>query len=112
MESLAKAIAEEKDTKKSSELKNLRQREKQRNQARRVRRMRGKFKSGKVTTMHRTREIDGVQVREECTTQDQMNEAAMTENKARFSRSLQGAFMQPALRAMHGDLGNLEPATT
>jgi len=36
MESLAKALAEEKDTKKSSELKNLRQREKQRNQARRI----------------------------------------------------------------------------
>jgi len=68
--------------------------------------MRGKFKSGKVTTMYRTREIDGVQVREECTTQDQMNEAAMTENEARFSRALQGAFMQPELQAMYGNLGN------
>ena len=74
--------------------------------------MRGKFKSGKVTTMCRTREIDGVQVREECASQDQMNEAAMTENEARFSRTLQGAFMQPELRAMYGNLGNLEPATT
>jgi len=54
--------------------------------------MRGKFKSGKVTTMYRTQEIDGVQVREECMTQDQMNEAAMTENEERFSRALQGAF--------------------
>ena len=35
-ESLAKALAEENDTKKLSEFKNLRQREKQRNQARRV----------------------------------------------------------------------------
>jgi len=26
-----------------------------------------------------------------------MNEAAMTENEARFSRALQGAFMQPEL---------------
>ena len=74
--------------------------------------MRGKFKSGKVTTMCRTQEIDGVQVREECTTQDQMNEAAITENEARFSRALQGAFMQPELQAMCGNLGNLEPATT
>jgi len=75
-ESLAKALAEENDTKKLPELKNLRQREKQRNQVRRVRRMRGKFKSGKVTTMCRTQEIDWVQGREECTTQDQMDEAA------------------------------------
>jgi len=96
-ESLAKALAEANDTKKSSKLKNLKQREKQRNQARRIRRMRGKFKSGKVTTMYQTTKIDGVQVREECTTQDQMNEAAMTENEARFSRALQGAFMQPEL---------------
>jgi len=41
-----------------------------------------------------------------------MNEAAMTENEARFSRALQGAFMQPELRAMYGNLGNQEPATT
>ena len=59
--------------------------------------MPGKFKSGKVTTMYRTREIDGVQVRDECMTQDQMNKAAVTENEARFSRALQGAFMQPEL---------------
>jgi len=62
--------------------------------------------------MYRTREIDGVQVREECTTQDQMNEASMTENEATLSWALQGAFMQPELRAMYGNVGNLEPATT
>ena len=54
LDQLAKALAEQKDTTKETELKNLRQREKQRNQARRIRRMRGKKKSGKVTTMCRT----------------------------------------------------------
>jgi len=41
-----------------------------------------------------------------------MNKAAMTENEARFSRALQGAFMQPELRAVYDNLGNLEPATS
>jgi len=105
-------LAEENDTQKLPELKNSGQREKQRNQVRRVQQMRGKFKSRKVTTMYRTREIDGAQAREECTTQNQMNKTTVTENEARFSRARQGAFMQPELRVMYGNLGNLEPATT
>lgn len=111
-EQLAKAIAEENDTKPSTELKNLHQREKQRTQARRVRRIRGKQKTGKVTTMHITHSINGVSTKQECNTQDEMNKAAMLENERRFSRALQGAFMQQPLQQLFANAGNQEPATS
>jgi len=113
LEALAEAIAKENDTTMLTELNNLKLREKQRNTARRIKRLRKKQRSGKVTIMHRTiHRPDQPPLQITCTTQATMTEAATCENKSRFSQALVGEFMQPPLRDMLGNLGNKEPSTS
>jgi len=113
LEALAEAIAKENDTTMLTELNNLKLREKQRNTARRIKRLRKKQRSGKVTIMHRTiHRPNQPPIRVACTTQATMTEAAICENESRFSRALVGEFMQPPLRDMLGwynqELSHLE----
>jgi len=113
LEALAEAIAKENDTTMLKELNNLKLCEKQRNTAQRIKRLRKKQRSGKVTIMHRTiHHPNQPPLRVACTTQATMTEAAICENESCFSRALVGEFMQPPLRGMLGNLGNKEPSTS
>lgn len=56
--------------------------------------------------------VNGNKTRQECATQDEMNKTAMLENERRFSRALQGAFMQSPLQQLFDNAGNKEPATS
>jgi len=113
LEALAEAITKENDTTMLTELNNLKLREKQRNTARRIKRLRKNQRSGKVTIMHRTiHRPNQPPLRVACTTQVTMTEAAICENESCFSRALVGKFMQPPLRDMLGNLGNKELSTS
>jgi hypothetical protein len=83
LENLAKAKADKKGTEQAKELKSLIQIEKQRRQARNIKRMRGKLGNGQVTKVYQTDE-DGV--KNVCETQETMVQAFFQENDSRFSR--------------------------
>jgi hypothetical protein len=84
LESLAEAKAEKKGTDTAKELKSLLQIEKQRRQARSIKRMRGKLGTGQVTKVYQTDE-DGTRI--VCETQVTMVKAFHKENDSRFSQT-------------------------
>ncbi len=81
---LAEAIALKKGTDVETEANNLRRIEKQRRQARNVKRMRGKIGNSRVTKIWYT-DDDGTRV--QCDTQETMESACLTENDGRFSQT-------------------------
>ena len=83
MEDLAEARSLAKDTDKDKELKQLRTIEKQRTQARNIKRMHGKLQRNATTKIYIT-DNNGRQV---VTDKDGMVEAVIDENDARFSQS-------------------------
>ena len=89
MEQLAQAIASSKSTAYQQELKNLKHREKQRNEARRIKRLCNKSRGGKVVKIIEVLHPGTDQeVRIECTTKEDMEGAAQRENEHRFSKAL------------------------
>jgi hypothetical protein len=101
LDNLAKAKAEKKGTDTAKELKSLIQVEKQRRQARNIKRMRGKLGTGQVTKVYQTNE-DGTQT--VCETQETMVNAFFKENDSRFSQS---ELTPPMLSPLVEDLGYL-----
>ena len=83
-ESLAVAIAVKKGTDAVTEANNLKRIERQRRQARNVKRMRGHLGNSRVTKLWHTNK-NGTQV--ECNTQHAMENACFEENESRFSQS-------------------------
>ena len=94
LENLAKAKSDMKGTDTTKELKSLIQVEKQRRQARNIKRMRGKLGTGQVTKVYQTDE-DGTKT--VCETQKTMIKAFFKENDARFSQTESTPPMQPPL---------------
>ncbi len=114
-QSLADAIAEAKGTDPEKEKRVLYQQEKQRDQARRIRNIRGKSK-GRVTKMYYTEIIpqpngqESLVIVHECTTPDDMYRAAQQENESRFTQSLVTPSMQEPLLSLIGPLADTEHA--
>ncbi len=98
---LAEAIALKKGTDVQTEANNLRRIERQRRQARNVKRMRGKMGHGRVTKLWYT-EDDGSRV--QCDTQISMESACFAENESRFSQS---EFTPPMTEPTFSELGIL-----
>ena len=113
LEGLAEALAREKNTKKSSMLKALRQNERSRQQARRVRRLNKKTKGPKVTRMFQTKPIPGTNETQRivCEDPESMGAAGVEENEERFTRSLYTDFMQAPLLQDIGALADTASAT-
>ena len=107
LDGLAKARADKKGTEPASELKSLKQVEKQRRQARNIKRMRGKLGNGQVTKVYQTDE-DGLKT--VCETQETMVKAFFQENDARFSQTESTPPMQPPLVNDLGYLAETEKA--
>jgi hypothetical protein len=84
LESLAEAKAEKNGTSMEKELKSLVQIEKQRRQARSIKRMRGKLGTGQVTKVYQTSEDGSKTV---CETQKTMVKSFFNENDSRFSQT-------------------------
>jgi hypothetical protein len=101
LDSLAKAKAEHKGTDTAKELKSLGQIEKQRRQARSIKRMRGKLGTGQVTKVYQTDE-DGIKT--VCETQATMIKAFFKENDSRFSQT---ELTPPMQAPLVDDLGYL-----
>ena len=113
LEGLAEALAREKNTKKSSMLKALRQNERSRQQARRIRRLNKKTKGSKVTRMFQTKILPGSDAPQRivCEDPESMGAAGVEENEARFTRSLYTDFMQAPLLQDIGPLADTPAAT-
>ena len=107
LESLAKAKAAKKGTETKKELKSLVQIERQRRQARNIKRMRGKLGTGQVTKVYQTDE-DGTKT--VCETQKTMIKAFFKENDSRFSQTESTPPMQPPLVVDLGYLAETEMA--
>jgi hypothetical protein len=108
LESLAKAKADKLGTQVETELKSLIQIEKQRRQARNIKRMRGKLGCGQVTKVYQTEE-DGTKT--VCETQNSMVRAFFQENDSRFSQTEDTPPMQTPLAEDLGYLAETEKAT-
>jgi hypothetical protein len=107
LDELAKAKADKKGTEPEKELKSLKQVEKQRRQARNIKRMRGKLGNGQVTKVYQTDE-DGIKT--VCETQETMVKAFFKENDERFSQTEPTPPMQPPLVNDLGYLAETEMA--
>jgi hypothetical protein len=107
LDELAKAKADTKGTEPGKELKALKQVEKQRRQARNIKRMRGKLGNGQVTKVYQTDE-DGIEM--VCETQETMVKAFLKENDWRFSQTEPTPPMQPPLVNDLGYLAETEMA--
>ena len=100
-ESLAVAITVKKGTDAVTEANNLKRIERQRRQARNVKRMRGRLGNSRVTKLWHTDE-NGTRV--ECNTQHAMENACFEENESRFSQS---EATPPMTEPMASELGYL-----
>ena len=100
-ESLAVAIAAKNGTDVDTESNNLKRIERQRRQARNVKRMRGRLGNSRVTKLWYTDE-DGMRV--QCNTQHSMENACFQENETRFSQS---EMTPPMQEPMISELGYL-----
>jgi hypothetical protein len=107
LDNLAKAKAEKKRTETAKELKSLVQVEKQRRQARNIKRMRGKLGSGQVTKVYQTDEDGSTKV---CDTRTTMIKAFFKENNSRFSQTESTPPMQSPLVEDLGYLAETEMA--
>jgi hypothetical protein len=105
---LAKAKAEKNETEVEKEWKALIQIEKQRRQARNIKRMRGKLGAGQVTKVYQTDE-DGTKT--VCETQATMVKAFFKENDSRFSQTEDTPPMQSPLVEELGYLADTDFAT-
>ena len=106
LQGLAEALARKNKTDPEKEKQNLRHKEKQRDQARRVRRLKKKFRSGLVTKLFQT--VDGV--RTALDTKQAMELGCEQENESRFTKSHPTAFLMQPLLAALGILADGEAA--
>ena len=102
---MAKARAEEGDLDAEVELRNLKHREQQRQEARMIRRVNGRLKGGAITSVCAP---DGQGGRTEMTTKAEMERALLTENERWFNQAQDTPFMQQPLFDLVGKLG-VEP---
>jgi len=99
LENLAEAIAASGNTSQEKALKALREREAQRNKARKIRYLRGKIHSGS-TTMVTTQDEQGNKV--ELTNQKDMEKAILESNHKKFLQSAHTPFHQSPLKEEFG----------
>ena len=107
LQSLAKAKADAKGTDEKLEEHNLIRIERQRRQARNVKRMTGKLNRGRVTQVFYTNDEN---VRVVCDSQDSMVRACITENEKRFSQAETSPPMRPPLYEILGKYGETTEA--
>ena len=106
LQGMAEALARKNHTDPEKELKSLQHRERQRQTARRVKRIRQKYRSGMVTKLYQT--VNGV--RTLLGTKATMEKGCETENEGRFSRSHPTAFMMEPLLSALGVMAEKEAA--
>jgi hypothetical protein len=94
LESLAEAIAEHTDSTKEKTLKDLRSRENQRASARRIKYLRGTLQKNKTTKVTILRPDGTCQ---DLTSKDEIEEAILAENFAKYRQASHSPFMQPPL---------------
>jgi hypothetical protein len=107
LQTLAKAKAEENGTDTHLEEHKLIRIERQRRQARNVKRMTGKLNRGRVTQVFYTNKEDERVV---CDTHDSMVQACITENEARFSQAESTPPMSAPLYEILGKCGETTEA--
>jgi len=102
LENLAEAMAQKGDSTKEKMIKALREREAQRNSARKIRYLQGKLHSGS-TTLVTTTDPKGNKV--DITDQQEMEKAILDNNRQKFSQSIHTPFYQSPLKEEFGFKG-------